>query len=236
MANVIIFGVSNISALNYAYLTNDSPHQVAGFAVDRAFIRQTHFCDLPVVAFEDLENRFPPTEYAVSVLLGYRGINEFREAKYREAKSKGYQLVSYLSSKATVWPGVEIGENTCICEGAVIQPYAKIGNNCVIGPTCFVGHHSVIGDHCFISAGAKILGDVKVGDWCVIGANATITDGVTIGQRCILGARSLITNNASERGVYIEAPTKRLAKSSDELGRLLTWSEDTKTAQIPSRD
>jgi len=36
--------------------------------------------------------------------ISFVGINKLRAEKYDQAKAKGYQLINYVSSKATTWP------------------------------------------------------------------------------------------------------------------------------------
>ncbi len=56
-------------------------------------------------------------------------------------------MISYVSSKATVFPGAPIGDNCFILEDNTIQPFTSIGNNVVLWSGNHIGHHSVIKDH-----------------------------------------------------------------------------------------
>ena len=56
------------------------------------------------------------------VAVGYQDLNKFRARKYEEAKAKGYELISYVSSRASNFGGVEIGDNCFVLEFAAIQP------------------------------------------------------------------------------------------------------------------
>ncbi len=225
---VIVFGTRELSLMNYFYLTHDSPLEVVAFTTDGAYIEEDTVCGLPVVPFEQVETIYPPTEHQMSILLGYRDVNRLRAQKYSQAKAKGYQLVSYISSKAIVWPGVEIGDNCYIYENAIVQPFVTIGNNVVVSVDGLIGHHSQVKDHCFVAARATILGCSTVEPYCLLGTNATVVDGITIARECIIGAGSIITSDTRERGVYISKPAELLSKPSNELGRLLTWSRDVK--------
>jgi sugar O-acyltransferase (sialic acid O-acetyltransferase NeuD family) len=228
MHKVIVFGNQEVAAINYFYLTHDSPFEVVAFTVDQAYIKEDMLCGLPVVPFEQVEAIFPPAAYKMSVFLGFRDVNQFRARKYSQAKANGYELVSYVSSKAIVWPDLVIGENSLIAEGAIVQPHARIGNNVIVSPGAVVGHHSVIQDHCFIASRAVLLGKVTVEPFCVLGANCTIKDSVRIRRQCIIGAGSYISEDTREKGIYINKPAKLMPKSSDELGRLLAWAEDVR--------
>jgi sugar O-acyltransferase (sialic acid O-acetyltransferase NeuD family) len=223
MGKVVIFGTTQIAVISHFYLTHDSLFEVAAFTVDRAYIKEEKLCGLPVVPFEDVESIFPPGGYKMRIALGFREVNKLREKKYCQAKEKGYELINYISSTVTQWPGLVVGDNCFIGEGAVIEPFAKIGNNVFIGSGTLIGHNSVIKDHCFISSHAIVLGYVTIEPYCVIGANATIKDGVTLGSECIVAAASLITSHTREKSVYISRTAERAQKASDELGNWLTW-------------
>jgi len=224
---VIVFGNVGLSALHYYYLTNDSPYEVVAFTVDDEYITDTVFHGLPVVPFERVETVYPPDEYQISILLGYRDVNRLRAQKYAEAKQKGYQFASYISSKATVWPGVEIGENSHVYESAIVQPFASIGDNVVLGPASFVGHHAVVKDHCFVASHARLLGGVTVEPYCVLGTNATVIDKIAVARECIIGAGSLVSSNTVEKGVYITKSAELVSRHSDQLGKILTWAQES---------
>jgi sugar O-acyltransferase (sialic acid O-acetyltransferase NeuD family) len=223
MGKVVIFGATSIAVISHFYLTHDSPYEVEAFTVDRAYLKEKTLCGLPVVPFEDVELIFPPAGYKMLIALGFREVNKLREKKYHQAKEKGYELVNYISSTVTTWPGLVVGDNCFIGEGSIIEPFAQIGNNVFIGSGTLIGHNSVIKDHCFIASHAVVLGGVTMGPCCVLGANATIKDGVTLAGESIFGAGALITQNTREKGVYIARTAELAQKRSDELGSLLTW-------------
>jgi sugar O-acyltransferase (sialic acid O-acetyltransferase NeuD family) len=225
---VIVFGNGGLSVVNHFYLTNDSPYQVVAFTVDEEYLKEEAQSGLPIVPFEKVETFYPPTTYLMSILVSFREVNQLRAQKYSQAKSKGYQLINYVSSKAVIWPGSKIGDNCYIYENTIIQPFAMIGNDVVIGPGSIIGHHSHVKDHCFLATRTTILGSVIVDPYCFFGANSTVTDGITVARECIIGAGSLISKDTSKRGVYISKPAQLVSKSSNEIGRLLSWSHDVK--------
>ena len=60
----------------------------------------------PVVPFELLSESHPATEYAMLVAIGFSGVNKTRAAGYERCKSAGYELITYVHSRAEVWDGV----------------------------------------------------------------------------------------------------------------------------------
>lgn len=220
MSKVVLFGAGKIAEVAYYHLTNDSPHEVVAFTVDGQFLTASELLGLPVVAAEELPERFPPGDFAMLVAVGYQQLNELRAAKCRDAKDKGYELISYVSSRASNVADVEIGENCLILENQSIQPGAKIGNNVTVWSGNHIGHHSTVGDHCFITSGVVISGGTVIEPYCFIGVNVSIGHGITIGSRSILGAGSLITKSAGPKSVYITPDTEPYRLDSDRFMRL----------------
>src|SRR5262250_3045240 len=98
MNEVVLFGIGQIAEVAHFYLTYDSPYEVKAFTVDREFIRDDRFCGLPLIPFDEVERHFPPSEAAMLIAVGYAGLNSLRREKYEQAKKRGYQLISYVSS------------------------------------------------------------------------------------------------------------------------------------------
>jgi sugar O-acyltransferase (sialic acid O-acetyltransferase NeuD family) len=224
MEKVIVFGNSVFAELTYFLLTHDSPYEVVAFTVDGKYLKEDKLFGLPVVPFETVESFFPSSEYKMIIAISFQRVNRLREEKYFQAKNKGYQLINYISSRVTSFPGLRVGDNCVILENAIIAPYVEIGNNVIIASGAIIGHHSILKDHCFISPGAVILGGVTVEEYCLIGANATIKEDVAIAKECIVGSGVSIARNTLEKGVYISPPAELYPKRSDELRTWLMWA------------
>jgi hypothetical protein len=118
---IVIFGSGQIAELADFYFTNDSDYEVAAFTVDQAFLSQDEFRGRPVVPFERVAEEFSPQDFGFFVAIGYTKLNGLRPEKVAAARAKGYRLVSYLSSRATVFAGFELQENCFILEDNTIQ-------------------------------------------------------------------------------------------------------------------
>lgn len=217
MDQVVVFGNGQVAGLAHYYLTHDSEYEVVAFTVPSAFIKETTLNGLPVISVEEAQSRFPPDAYLMFVALGYGRINKERQDRYEQAKAMGYKLITYVSSKAIVWPGVAIGDNCFIMEGNIIQPFATIGNDVVMWSACHVGHETVIQDHCFLSAHSVVSGNVMVEPNCFLGVNSTIRNAVTLRRESVIGAGVVITKDTKERGVYAAPRVEPLALTSDRL-------------------
>ena len=221
MKKIVIYGVSPAAAQSHYDFTSDSNYVVAAFTIDKADLKQDEFLGLPVVPFEDVETLYPPAEYGMFVAVYFNRVNLVRRMKFEAAKLKGYELVSYVSSKAIVWPGLDIGENCMICDGANVRPFCRIGDDSFIMPGAVVGHDSVVGDHCYLAIHAVLLAGSTVGSGCVIGANSTVLNGVIVAKDCVIGAGAVISKNTKEKGVYAVAEPILQPLPSDRMANFL---------------
>lgn len=220
MSKVVLFGAGKIADVVYFQLTNDSPHEVVAFTVDSEHIAQNEKWGLPIVAFENIQNLYPPDEFRMLVAVGYQDMNRFRARKYTEAKAKGYELITYISSRASNFSNVEIGDNCLILENAVLQPCSRMGNNVFFWNGNHLGHHASVEDHCYIAGQVVISGSAVIEPYCFLGVNATIGHEVAIGQESFIGAGALITKNVVPKSVYINPDTPKFRLDSDSFLKL----------------
>jgi len=206
---LVIFGAGDIAQLAHFYFSTDSEYEVAAFVVDPEYVKEPSFCGLPLLSSGEICEAFPPGENSMFVAISYSKLNDVRKQKYYQARSWGYLLASYVSSRATVLNGGKIGDNCFILEDNTIQPFVTIGNNVTLWSGNHIGHHSRIEDHCFIASHVVVSGRVVVGESCFIGVNATLRDHIKIGSRCVLGAGVLLLSDAEEGGVYLGSASER---------------------------
>jgi sugar O-acyltransferase (sialic acid O-acetyltransferase NeuD family) len=213
---VVIFGTASFAELVHEYLARDGGYQVLAFTVHRASLGEPRFRGLPVVAFEDVAQAYPPASHQMFVAVGYKKVNQVRAGIYDEAKAKGYTLLTYVSPRCTNL-AASIGDNCFVFEDNTLQPFVTIGNNVILWSGNHIGHHSTIGDHCYITSHVVVSGHCHVGPYCFLGVNATLRDSLTIAERCVIGAGALIMKDTKPREVYLGERTKPFAKKSDEI-------------------
>jgi sugar O-acyltransferase (sialic acid O-acetyltransferase NeuD family) len=210
MANIVVFGVQDFAQLACFYLRHDSPHNVVAFSVNELYLpAERSFEGLPVVAFENVEQKYPPADFCFFAPMSHRKMNRLRESVYSQIKEKGYRLISYVSSKATTFPGAEIGENCFILEDNTIQPFSVIGNNVVLWSGNHIGHHSTIKDHVLFTSHVVLSGHCVVEPFSFFGVNATIRDGVHIAEGSLIAMAACVTKDTEPWGVYKGNPAKK---------------------------
>jgi sugar O-acyltransferase (sialic acid O-acetyltransferase NeuD family) len=217
---LVVFGSGDLAQLAHFYFSTESEYEVVAFTVDSAYLTDATFCDLPVVAFEEISKKYGPDQYELFIALGYSKLNTVRKEKYLAAKAMRYRLASFISSRATVLNDGRIGENCFIFEDNTIQPFVTIGNNVMLWSGNHIGHHSIIKDHCFIASHVVVSGRVEIGEQCFIGVNATLRDHIKIGAKCVIGAGALLLADAEPEGVFIGTATNRSKVPSTRLRML----------------
>jgi len=209
---LVIVGAGELAEIAYEYFTYDSPYEIVAFAAEKDYISTEKLYDLPIVPFEELNQFYPVNEYKAFVAIPYTDFNRLRTRLFKETKKMGFELVSYVSSKAFVWRNVTIGENCFIFENNVLQHHVSIGNNVILWSGNHIGHRSVIKDNCFISSHAVIAGGCEIGENCFIGINSTINDEIKIGKDCFISSGALVVKDALEGKLYKGSPAKPSSK------------------------
>lgn len=214
---IVIFGTGELAEVADFYFTHDSEYEVAGFTVDEAHLTNTTFRGRAVVPFERIAATFSADEFGLFVAVGYTKLNAARAEKVAIARSKSYRLVSYLSSKATVFEDFKLQENCFILEDNTIQPFVQVGANVTLWSGNHIGHHAVIEDDAFIASHVVVSGGVRIGQGSFVGVNATLRDHVTIGRQCVIGAGALVLEDQPDFAVVAPRGTERAKVPSTRL-------------------
>lgn len=198
----VLFGTSGQAEVMSYLLEKDSPFEVVAFTSTSDYIESGTIYGKPLVDFATIQEIYPPNEYEMHIAVGYNDRNKTRTKFYHLAKEKGYNLLTYISSRCTNY-AKSIGDNCFIFEDNTIQPFVEIGNNCILWSGNHIGHHSIIEDNIFISSHVVISGHCKIGSYSFLGVNSTIRDSINIAKDTVLGAGCLIVKDTVENKTYI---------------------------------
>jgi len=200
MKKLIIYGTGLVAEVAEFYFRADSAYQIGAFTNAGEFIKEDQFNGMPVIAFEELENTKPPSEYDIFIALGYSKTNQVRQQRFIEARQKDFVCATYVSSRATYY-GTPVGANCFILENNVIQPFVTIEDNVTLWSGNHIGHHSKIGSHSFISSHVVISGGCDIGENCFLGVNSTLRDNIKLGNFVVVASGAVVMKNCEERCV-----------------------------------
>jgi len=211
---VIIFGLRDLAQLAKYYLEHDDIYEVAAFTAHQAYLSDEQtFMGVPIVPFERVDEIYSPKEYKFFAPITGSKMNQFREEVYLAAKQKGYQFISYVSSKATIFD-TKVGENCFILEDNTIQPYVRIGNNVTMWSGNHIGHHSVIHDNVFFTSHVVLSGHCIVEPYSWFGVNSTIRDGLKIAEGTLVSMGACVTKDTEAWKAYMGLPAKLIENKS----------------------
>ncbi len=211
---LVLIGAGEFAQIACEYFEHDSERDVVAFSVERDYLAQPLLANRPVLAWETLEADYPPADVDVFVAVPASQLNRLRTRLYREAKRKGYRCASYVSTRAFVWRNAEVGENSFIFEGNVIQPFVRIGNNCILWSGNHVGHRTVVHDNVFVASHAVISGYCEIGESSFIGVNSTFNDHVKVASDNVIGAGALVTRDTEPGRIYVGSPARAVPGKS----------------------
>lgn len=214
---LIIFGTGTLSSLAAYSLVHDAGRNLSAFSVDADFVGNGMHEGLPLLAFDRLAQTFPPEGHDILIPLGWKKMNALRQERCAQARTMGYNVANYVSSRACVRPEMPVGENVLIYEQSILQPFVRLGENVTVRAGANLGHHSVVGGHSFIASGVVTGGNVTIGERCFIGLGAVLRDGIRIGDRCFIGAGAVVIADTDPDSVYVGNPARKLAKTSLEV-------------------
>jgi sugar O-acyltransferase (sialic acid O-acetyltransferase NeuD family) len=202
MDKVVVFGVGNWAELAHFYLCHDSRYEVVAFTLDRPYLKQDTFRGLPVVPYDEIDRHYPPGDFKMFIPMSFKRMSHVRAAKYDNAKQRGYRLISYVSSKATTWPGFKCGDNCFIFEDNTIQPFVEIGNDVIMWSGNHIGHHTVIKDHVMVTSHVVIAGCCTIEEYCFFGVNSAVRDETIVARETLVGMGVTLVKDTKPFEVY----------------------------------
>lgn len=201
----IIFGTNSFAKMIRHCAEKYCDMEFVAYTVDRQYIEQTTFDDLPVVAFEDIGEYYPKERYSILMGLGYSKMNELRRKKFIQIKEKGYYIENFVHPKTIKDDTFKMGEGNIIFEAVVLGYNAKIGNGNIIWNGSNISHESIVGDFNHFSGGTMLGGKTVIKNNCFFGMGSVIRGDRIIEDYTLVGAGCFINKNTKPYGVYVPA-------------------------------
>jgi len=216
--NLVIFGTGKIAEAITYFFERDSEYNILSYVVDDEFVINESFLGKPVIKKSLFLNTYFKENIYLFVALGYQGINKLRKERYLDFKNLGFKFASYVSPSVT--RKFEIGENSIVMDGSVLQPIITIGNNVFIWGGAMIGHHTIIQDNVWLTGGGLIGGGVTIGESTFIGMGAIVGQEVKLGKQCMIGAGALIVRNIDDKSVVLTQQSEIHRLNSDQFSRM----------------
>ena len=212
---VIVFGTSDFAKQVAFYISQSPEYELAYFCVNEDYYINTEYMGKKVLVFEkDLDN-LSKVDFKFVIALGYKQMRA-RKRIFEMIKSKGFNLINYIHSTATVMGEIK-GEGNIILANTIIEPYSVVYDNNILWSNTLICHDSIVGSHNFIAASSIIGGFSKVLDNNFIGFNSVIKENIIVNKEVLVGAKSLILKSTEDYSVYYGIPAFKI-KEHKEIG------------------
>lgn len=115
---------------------------------------------------------------------------------------------AYVSSLATLSPGVFVGANSVIAPGTTLEKHVFVNRGVTIG------HDNIVGEYSRIQPGAALGGLSRIGRGVTIGIGARTLERLNIGDGAVVAGGSVVVRDVSARTLVAGAPA-RVSKNLD---------------------
>lgn len=221
---LVIFGLGNFAHLITYYIETTTNWSIACYTVDRAYVTEDSFLGKPVVAYEDVREQFPPSEYQMLVAVGYSRMGTVRKQAFERAVQDGYEMPNYVHP--SVWVHAEsMGMGNIILEQASISPFSTIGNANLIWNGVQLGHGDKLGSYCTLCMGSVFGGFVTIGDNCFFGLNSTVVNRVDVAPYTMLGAHSYLKRSTEENEAMLSDVSAKRHRTRDSFEMMSHWMQ-----------
>lgn len=206
---VVVFGTGSFPTTMAELMRDEGDLEPVAYCVDREYRSEDEHEGLPVVAFDEVVERFPPQTVRALVPLGYRRMTGFRAETCTRFEALGYSLTPWISRRANVWSRLDAGPNTIIMPGATVLPFASLGRDVTVRANAVVSHHCRVEDHVTLMNGAVLGGMSRIGHHSTLGLGAVVRNGVTLAPYTLVGAGGVVVADTEEDGIYVGVPARR---------------------------
>lgn len=226
---IVIVGCGERGREIKEFIERNDLFDVIGFSVNRQYINEDSFLELPVYPLEELDKFIDKDKvYTFVAVSQFNYLNRVKKKLYNYLKEHDYKVANLISPQATIHSPIN-GDGNIFYEFSYIGEDAVIGSNNSFKPYSYIAHYCNVGNHNFFGVGSILAGACKVGDQCFVGIKATAFQNVHIGNKCIIGACTVIKKNVKDYCLV------KVSDSSVEVHEYGENSIEEKLAPRPTR-
>ncbi len=210
---VIVFGTSDFAKQVAFYISQSKEYELAYFCLNEKYRVNNEFMGKKILVFEkDLED-LSKEDYRFIIAIGYKQMRA-RKRVFDMIKSKGFSLINYIHSTATIMGEIK-GEGNIILANVVIEPFTEVFDNNIIWSNSLLCHDSLVGSHNFIAASTIVGGFSKVLENNFIGFNSVIKENIIVNKEVLIGANSLVLDSPDDYSTYYGIPAVKVREHKE---------------------
>lgn len=168
---------------------------------------------VPIIGSDEEVMKYSPQKVRLVNGMGSVRVSSLRRQLFENFKSKGYQFENVIHPSAIIANEVILSEGVQIMAGVIIQAGCQIGVNTIINTGSLVDHDCLIGSHTHIAPGVVLSGGVVVDENVHIGTGAVIIQGVQVGANSLVAAGAVVIRNISNDATVAGIPARELFRN-----------------------
>ena len=163
------------------------------------------FFGVQVLGNDEAINVFSSDEVDLVNGIGSLPGQDDRFAAAKEFRKKGYRFASVIHPASIVASEVVIEEGVQIMAACVLQPGVEIGMDSIINTGVIIDHDCKIGKNCHLAPAVTLSGGVKVNDGVHIGTGSSVIQNKIIGANTVIAAASVVYHDIPKNVTYIQS-------------------------------
>lgn len=187
----IIIGAGGHSRVVYDILSYDQNTEVVAFIDNTPRGSEETIMGVPVKGDHEVIRDMIEKEGIGGFIIAV-GDNKIRRNHFEKLIDMGLEPVSAIHPESYVSKTATIGAGTVIASGANVSTNAEIGKNSILNTGAIVDHEATIGPHVHIAPGTTIAGRVEIDEFSFVGMGSTVGDYTNIGKNVTVGAGSAV--------------------------------------------
>lgn len=168
-----------------------------------------------------------PVDGPHSVVEGYidRGVqgviiavgdNDIRRGHFDKFVEMGLTPVNAVHHNAHISPSAVLESGIVVQSSAEVMTNVEVGDNSIINTGVIVEHETTIGNHVHIGPGTTIAGRVDIGDGAFIGMGCDVKEHVTVGEGAVVGAGSVVLEDVPSNSMVAGLPAEVKKRDKNE--------------------
>lgn len=165
------------------------------------------------------------------------GDNHLRQRLMQYVVGLGFELANAVSPAATIAASTRLGVGLAIMPGANVGPETVIEDGVIINSRASVDHDGALGYCCHIGPGATLAGCVSVGARAFVATGASVIPEIRIGEGSVIGAGSVVVRDVPAHVVAYGCPARcrRALEPTASPPQVVDGSSGTATSAPPLR-
>lgn len=180
----------------------------AGFLVDAGFDAPPAVAGLPVLGDLGWLAANPDTAVVVAV-----GAPAARRRLVRRIRALGPNPCAnpfpvLVHPRAWIGAGVELGEGSMVCAGAMLTTDIRLGEHVHVNVGCTLAHDDVLEDFVTLAPGVHLAGNVLLGEGAELGLGAAVIPRARVGAWSVVGAGAVVTADIDADCTAVGTPAR----------------------------